>query len=120
MADEEIKPYKAKTPEEAQAIGDYLARSQAAMHAVQSAVQLEYSLDHPRWGDELNRALKHLRVGVDSAMVEHAALVATLIDAGVIEPLAYYRNLALYSEREKAGRVAEFKKRWPNVEITFA
>jgi len=45
---------------------------------------------------------KHLRVGVNSAMVEHTALTRLLIDKGVITEQEWYSALADAMEREKA------------------
>lgn len=45
---------------------------------------------------------KHLRVGVNSAMVEHAALVRLLIGKGVITDEEYTHSLRLEMEAEAA------------------
>lgn len=43
---------------------------------------------------------KHLRVGVNNAMCEHAALVALLVDMGVIAYKDYLRVQLEFAERE--------------------
>jgi hypothetical protein len=66
----------------------------AALHAMQSGVALQ--LEHnPSGGSP-----KHLRVGVNSAKVEHAALAKLLIDKGIITEAEYTEALAEMMERE--------------------
>lgn len=54
-----------------------VARYGLAMHAMQSGVAAKMNYD----GAETSP--KHLRVGVNSAMLEHAALVKLLVEKGV-------------------------------------
>lgn len=65
------------------------------MHAVQSGVaaKMEY--------DGAETSPKHLRVGVNSAMVEHAALVRLLMAKGVISEAEFYEALADAAEAEQ-------------------
>lgn len=60
----------------------------AAAHAMQTGAAVE--LEHGG-GEECNP--KHLRVGVNSAMVEHAALAKLLIGKGVIHEDEYMEAL---------------------------
>jgi len=46
---------------------------------------------------------KHLRVGVNTALVDHAALVGLLVRAGVITEEAYYEAAADGMEAEAKG-----------------
>lgn len=54
-------------------------------HAVQSAVAFEMST-----GRSHDTNPKQLRVGINSAMVEHGALVKLLVEKGVITDLEYF------------------------------
>lgn len=64
-------------------------------HAVQSGVAVTMELE-PK-GDTTP---KHLRTGINCAMVNHAALVALLIDEGLINREDYFESLVKYTERE--------------------
>lgn len=77
-----------ETPEQAR------ARYVAAAHAMQSGVAVK--MQH----DPAETTPKHLRVGVNSAMVEHSALTLLLVDKGVITEAEYYTALADAMERE--------------------
>lgn len=71
-------------------------RYHAAMHAVQSGVMMELELD-PKGGTP-----KHLRVGVNSALCEHAALARLLIAKGIITEYEYYEAIIAEAEAEQA------------------
>lgn len=66
------------------------------MHGVQSGVaaKMEY--------DDSDTSPKHLRVGVNSAMVQHSALALMLLRKGVIGEQEYWEALADAAERERA------------------
>jgi hypothetical protein len=66
-----------------------------ACHAMQSGVAMEMETGGMR-GTEA----KHLRVGVNSAMVEHAALVKLLMRRGMITEAEYWKALADQMEEE--------------------
>ena len=72
------------------------ARYDRACHAMQSGVAAEMNL-----GGGATEP-KHLRVGVNSAMVENAAVVELLIAKGVITEAEYMRALAEQMEQEVA------------------
>lgn len=77
----------------------------AALHAMQTGVKYEIEL-----GINDAHTPKHLRVGVNSAMVEHGALIGLLISKGVITEAEYYKALADTAEREVeayAERISE-------------
>jgi hypothetical protein len=67
----------------------------AATHAMQTGVAYELEID-PSGGTP-----KHLRVGVNSAMVEFSALVKLLIAKGVIDEAEFMKELADGMERER-------------------
>lgn len=71
------------------------ARYRAAMHAVQSGVAMD--LQH----DPTSGTPKHLRVGVNSALVNQAALVRLLISKGIITEVEYLTALAEEAEAEQ-------------------
>lgn len=71
------------------------ARYLAAMHAVQSGVAMD--LQH----DPASGTPKHLRVGVNSALVNQAALVRLLITKGLITEMEYMTALAEEAEAEQ-------------------
>lgn len=78
-------------------------RYAAAAHAMQSGVAADPT------APELSP--KHLRVGVNSAMIEHGALAGLLIAAGVIEEAAYFTALADAMEAERDKYAAELSKK---------
>ena len=84
------------------------ARYHAALHAMQSGVAMKMNYDAADTGP------KHLRVGVNSAMAEHAALVTLLVSKHVISWEEYYTSLADAMEYEKAHYEAELRERFGN------
>jgi len=86
-------------------IEELKARYQAALHAVQSGVRMLIEL-----GDTLAEP-KHLRVGVDSAMVNDAALVRLLIKKGVITEREYFELLVEAAEEERASYERELTEK---------
>lgn len=71
-------------------------RYQAAMHGMQSGVAAKMALD------PTDTTPKHLRVGVNSAMLEHSALVLLLMRTGVITEADYWAAQADAAEQERA------------------
>lgn len=69
------------------------------MHGVQSGVALKMNHDGGPVSGETSP--KHLRTGVNAAMVEHSALTKLLIDKGVITVDEYQAELADSAERER-------------------
>ncbi len=69
----------------------------AAAHAMQSGVAGKMAIDPSE------TTPKHLRTGVNSAMVEHSALVKLLVAKGVITWPEYFTALAdgMEAERDK-------------------
>ena len=88
-----------------ESIEDAKARYVRAVHAMQSGVAMMMSLD-PKATQP-----KHLRVGVNSSMVDHAGLVALLIEKGVITDEEYISKIADAMEREVALYEAELTVR---------
>jgi hypothetical protein len=76
---------------------DQHRRYLAATHAVQSGVAATLHRD-PRGGTP-----KHLRVGIDTAKAEHAALVRLLIAKGLFTEAEYIEAIIAGVEAEKAA-----------------
>lgn len=97
---------------------DAMDRYKAAVHAVQAGAGMEVELDHPRWHSELQRAWKHLRVGIDSAKVEQGALVAMLIQRGLFTEDDYLEAIAVAMEQEQKRWEAMLSERL-NTKVTL-
>jgi hypothetical protein len=81
-------------------------RYRQALHAMQSGVQFEMSTTHKSPTEP-----KHLRVGVNTALVQHTAIVKLLLDKGVITMEEYWKTLADEMEAEVA-RYQERARQW--------
>jgi hypothetical protein len=68
-----------------------------ALHAVQTGIKTEMEL-----GQSRDLEPKHLRVGINSALVDSAAIAHLLMAKGVISEAEYYEALAEEAEREQA------------------
>lgn len=75
---------------------DATARYTRAAHAMQSGVAMMMNVDKKATQG------KSLRVGVNSSMVDHAGLVALLIEKGIITDEEYMSKIADAMEREVA------------------
>lgn len=91
----------------------YEARVTAAQHAMQSGVAME--LQH----DPSSGSPKHLRVGVNTALVDTAALAKLLIAKGLITENEYLGALAAGMEEEVERYKVTLKTWFPNVDITL-
>lgn len=69
-------------------------RYAAAMHGVQTGIA--YEMEHGSKETEP----KHLRVGVNSALLDSGALATLLMRKGVITEVEYFETLAEFAERE--------------------
>jgi hypothetical protein len=69
----------------------------AAVHAMQSGVAMEMNDPAIKATDP-----KHLRVGVNSAMCDHAALIRVLVAKGILTEAEYVEAVADEMEREQA------------------
>lgn len=78
---------------------EYQNRYEAAMHAVQTGVLLEIEKLGP---GPSGTSPKHLRVGINAAMVSDAALVQLLVDKKLFSMEEYWKYLAEAAETEKA------------------
>jgi hypothetical protein len=66
-----------------------------AMHGVQSAIAYELAK-----GDSKQVEPKHLRVGINSALVDNGGIATLLIAKGVFTEEEYYLAIAEAAERE--------------------
>lgn len=84
-------------------VNESRARYQAAAHGMQSGVA----------ADPTDKSLqpKHLRVGVNSALVETAVLAQLLIDKGIITAEEHSTALADAMERERDKYAADLSKK---------
>lgn len=101
-------------------------RYKAALHAMQSGVAAEMgdiSGVALALEDELRGSAtspKHLRVGINAAMSDHAALVRLLIAKGLFTMEEYEKELADEMEREKARYEARLSEQHGGAKITLA
>lgn len=73
-----------------------IQRYRAAAHAMQTGVAVK--MEHDPSGET---TAKHLRVGVNSAMVDTAALAELLVEKGIFTEDEYHAALARAMERER-------------------
>jgi len=71
-------------------------RYEQLLHAMQSGVAMEMNLS----GRQPATEPKHLRVGVNAAMCDHAALVKVLIDKGILTDEEYLKAMVEKMEEE--------------------
>ena len=90
-----------------------IARHKAASHAMQSGVAMEMERD-PK-----PTSPKHLRVGVNVALCDHAALVRLLMEKGLITEEEYLSAIADQMEQERA-RYEVMLTELLNAKITLA
>jgi hypothetical protein len=88
-------------------------RYQRAAHAMQSGVAAEMA------GGSRDTEAKHLRVGVNSALVSQAALVRVLVEKGIITNEEYALAVCEEMERE-VKRYEERLTRDRGVKVTLA
>lgn len=77
-------------------------RYEQAIHAMQTGVKMELDLDYPGEFEDANlrHKFKHLRTGINSALVETSMLAKLLIDKGLLTEAEYIKRLADAMEAE--------------------
>lgn len=90
---------------------EYLAMA----HAMQSGVAMWIEVGD---GQEITR--KHLRVGINSAMSDHGALVALLLEKGIITEEEYYIKLIEYMKRERDSYAKKISEKMGGQIVTLA
>jgi hypothetical protein len=83
-----------------------MSRYEELLHAMQSGVAMKMNYE------AAETTPKHLRVGVNAAMSDHAALVRLLIDKGVFRMEEYQQAL----EEEMAREVKRYEE-WLNTRL---
>lgn len=71
---------------------------EVAMHGMQTAVAYEMNLEGRKSATEP----KHLRVGINASMSDHAALVWLLVNKGIITEAEYLEAMRLWANNELA------------------
>lgn len=84
-----------------------------ALHAVQSGIQAEMEFDSGE------TTPKHLRVGVNAAHCDHAALVRLLMNKGLFTEDEYRKELADEMEREKRRYEDRLSRHYNGKQITL-
>lgn len=87
---------------------------QGLQHAVQSGIAMEMAR-----GEAADTQPKHLRLGVNTALADHGALVALLIDKGLFTLDEYQAKRLECWQREKASYEARLSERM-GTNITLA
>ena len=82
------------------------------LHKLQSAVKFlhehqQVSIQDP---DRRFTSPKHQRVGIDNALISNGALVALLIEKGVIKPKDWYETYLEFLQRDVEGYRARLKE----------
>lgn len=92
---------------------DPMIRYYAALHRVQTGVAYEME-----WTEQTSP--KHLRVGVNSALVDSVAVAHLLLAKGVISQDEYEEQLAVEMEREAADYEQRVQEHFDDPNIRLA
>ena len=92
---------------------------QAAQHAMQSGVRQELSYELPDLPENIARFLKHERVGINTALCDHSALVYLLIKKGLFAEAEYF-EAARDEMRREVGRYEERLTALLGIKVTLA
>jgi hypothetical protein len=92
---------------------EYLAEYKRLMHAIQTGIGMQISIDNS--GADVNldpnlRAHKHLRTGIDGSKADFGALARLLIAKGVITEQEYFEALLDGLRREKEMHESELSE----------
>lgn len=78
-----------------------LAKNQAKLlHAMQTGVRYEIEKTLPNLPPDVQQHLKHLRVGINSAMCEVSAMLWVLVDKGLVTHEEYFLRLNRLLQQE--------------------
>jgi hypothetical protein len=83
-----------------------LERYEAAMHAMQTGVAFDQA------AGSQDGSPKHLRVGINLAMSDHASLVRLLLAKGIITEEEYFQAVAEGMEQEAEEYRKALSERW--------
>lgn len=95
-------------------IKEYVDRYNAALHAVQTGVAMKMQL-----GEMSSTSPKHLRTGINSALVNCAGIAQLLMDKGIFTEEEYFRYQAEWMENEQRGFEEELSDKL-NKKVTLA
>lgn len=98
-------------PEEVGRVAALKERYVAALHAMQSGVAAKLGAAADRGRDMEDCSPKHLRVGVNAAMVDHGALVSVLLKRKLITEAEYWESVVETMEREVELYKAALKRK---------
>jgi hypothetical protein len=87
------------------------AKYKALGHAMQTGVAYEME------NDPTDTTPKHLRVGVNAAMSDHAALASLLLEKLIFTEDEYYDRLIEFMQREVDGYQAKLSQRYGGADI---
>jgi hypothetical protein len=92
---------------------DLINRYQRAMHSVQAGVKMTMAKDESDGiePDRMHTSPKHLRVGVNSSLMETGVLTHLLVKKGIITFKEFLTNLAEMAESEKARYEEQLSER---------
>ena len=91
-------------------------RYETAMHAVQSAIALDIEL---HGANAAGADAKHLRTGINSALVDSWGLASLLIDKGVFTKGEYLASMAAAAERERDAVTERMRRKTGNTNMSF-
>lgn len=94
-------------------IEESVARYHEALHAMQSGVATEMGVD-PKPTEP-----KHLRVGINSALVNNEAIATLLIEKGIITQEEYTEQVAISMEKEKKSYEQRLSQYFPGQNIVL-
>jgi hypothetical protein len=91
-----------------------VARMTALLHKIQTGILFTREWEEMQGipDDRRSTGPKHLRVGVDQALIEHGALCALLIEKGIIKAKDYYETQIEFLERDVEAYTERLKERF--------
>lgn len=87
---------------------EFQIRYNTAMQRMQSAIAFEFNNE---WTSSAKDA-KHLRVGINSALMEHGALISLLLKKGIFTETEYFESLLTFAVMEADRVEREVKKKF--------
>jgi hypothetical protein len=86
--------------DETEKLNDLQNQYEANLHAMQSGVAMVLELDRKDRKENGETSVKHLRTGVNSALMDAAALAELLIAKGIFTKIEYYEALVTVTARD--------------------
>lgn len=84
------------------------------LHQLQTAIKFlrGWEVEHGVPEDEQFSGPKHNRVGIDNALIEHGALMALLIEKGIIKAKDYYEAQVEFLQRDVERYRSRLKEKY--------